>query len=212
MKIPLTKPLFNLAEINAVKKVLASGWVTQGPITAKFERNLEKYINAKHVVVVSNCTNALHLCLLIGSVKPGDEVIVPSLTYIATISAIRYVGAVPVFADIDLKTFTLDPQATSNKITKKTKFILLVHQIGISADLDPLRSIAHKNNLILIEDAAPALGATYKEKMVGQNGKFVAFSFHPRKSITTGEGGAIATEDDEKQRNAELRDARRVSS
>lgn len=193
MKVPLTKPSFSEEEVEEVRKVLRSGWVTQGPKVAEFENKLRAYLHATEVVVVSNCTTALHLSMLVCGVGPGDEVIVPSLTYIATVNAIRYVGATPVFADIDLATYNLDPKDVEGKITKKTKAILTVHQIGLSCDLDPLRNLSKQYKLYLIEDAAPALGATYRDEMVGEKGLLVCFSLHPRKSITTGEGGFIST-------------------
>ncbi len=195
MKVPLTKPSFSEAEIEAVREVLRSGWVTQGPKVAIFESLLRTYLRAKEIVVVSNCTVGLHLCLLVSGIGPGDEVIVPSLTYIATVNSIKYVGAVPVFTDISLSTYNIDPKVIENNISKRTKAILVVHQIGLASDLDPIRSLAKKYNLSLIEDAAPALGATYKKEMIGEKGLLVAFSLHPRKSITTGEGGIIATTD-----------------
>lgn len=195
MNIPLTKPSFSEAEVAAVRQVLQSGWVTQGPKVTEFETKLRDYLKAKETIAVSNCTTGLHLCLIISGIGPPDEVIVPSLTYIATVNSIKYVGATPVFADIDLATYNIDPKDIENKISNRTKAILIVHQIGLACDLDPIRKIAKKHNLRLIEDAAPSLGAEFKEEMIGEKGQLVVFSLHPRKSITTGEGGIIATSD-----------------
>lgn len=193
IKVPLTRPSFSEAEVVEVRKVLRSGWVTQGPKVAEFEKKLREFLQTREIIAVSSCTTALHLCMAVTDIGPGDEVIVPSLTYIATVNAISYVGATPVFADIDLATYNLDPEDVEKKISRRTRAILAVHQIGLAANLESLRKLAKSYKLNLIEDAAPALGATYKKEMVGEKGLLVSFSLHPRKSITTGEGGFIST-------------------
>ena len=193
MKIPLAKPYFTDEEVNAVKKTILSGWVTQGPMVAEFERKFAAYVGAKYAVAVSSCTTALHLAMIVSNIQKNDQVICPSFSFIATANAIRYVGAKPVFSDIDEKTSNLDPLGAENKITKQTKAILLVHQMGLPADIDSFKKICQKNNLKLIEDAACAIGSRYKNKKIGSHSDLVCFSLHPRKIITTGDGGMITT-------------------
>jgi dTDP-4-amino-4,6-dideoxygalactose transaminase len=146
-------------------------------------------------VATSSCTTALHLALLFHDIGPGDEVIVPSFTFIATANAVLYTGAKPVFVDIDPRSHNIDPDAVETAITERTKVIMPVHQLGLAADLDPLATIARRNNIALVEDAAPAIGATYKGRRVGGLGYTACLSFHPRKAITTGEGGMLVTDD-----------------
>lgn len=196
MKIPLSKPYFDDEEVKAVSEVIESGWVMQGKKVEEFERMLANYIGVKYAVLVSSGTAALHLSMLALGISKGDEVIVPSFSFVASANCILYAGAKPVFADIDIKTYNIDPNDIGNKITKKTKAIIVVHQVGLSADMAPILEIAKKNNLTVIEDAACSLGAKYKGKNVGTFGKIACFSFHPRKSITTGEGGLIVTQDE----------------
>jgi perosamine synthetase len=193
-KLPLTRPLIDSAEERAVLRVLRSGWLVQGPVVTEFERVVAAYVGAQHGIATSSCTTALHLALLLLGVGPGDEVIVPSFTFIATANAVRYVGATPVFADVEEDTFTLDPRSVASVITPRTRCIVPVHQLGIAADLDPLAELARGRGLALLEDAAPALGAVYKGRRVGGLGYTACFSFHPRKVITTGEGGMILTD------------------
>lgn len=196
MKIPITKPLLGEEEEKAAGLVLHSGWVVQGPKVAEFERIVANYVGVRHAIATSNCTTALHLALMLCGVGPGDEVIIPSFTFIATANAVRYTGATPVFADIDPRTYNLDPHSAEAGITPRTKAIMPVHQIGLAADMDRINQLARKRGLIVIEDGAPALGATYKGARVGGLGNPTCFSFHPRKVITTGEGGMILTNDD----------------
>ncbi|HEY8734225.1 MAG TPA: DegT/DnrJ/EryC1/StrS family aminotransferase, partial [Puia sp.] len=151
------------------------------------------YTDAKHAVAVSNCTTALHLAMIVSGISAGDEVICPSMSYIATANAIKYVGANPVFAEIDPLNYNLDIQDTAKKITDKTKAILLVHQIGMPADIDAFKELAAKHGLKLIEDAACAAGSSYKGSKIGSHSELVCFSFHPRKVISTGDGGMITT-------------------
>ncbi len=194
--IPITKPFMGEEEKKACFDAIGSGWVSQGVKVKDFEDLISKYVNAKYGIATSSCTTALHIALLSMRIKPGDEVILPSFTFIATANSVLYAGAKPVFVDIDEKTYNIDPKKIEEKITSKTKLILPVHQIGLSANMDELNKIANKYNLKILEDAACSLGSKYKGKMIGSINT-ACFSFHPRKSITTGEGGMIITNDDE---------------
>lgn len=193
--IPLIKPWLTQEEIKEVVEVIKSGWISQGEKVAEFEKAVAKYVGAKYAVATNSCTSALHLSLRISAVKPGDEVICPSFTCMATANAIHHAGAWPVFVDIDEKTYNLDPEKTQKIITKKTKAIMLVHQIGLPAGIDAFKYLSKKYNLILIQDAATSLGAIYKNFRLGGNGGPTCYSFHPRKMITTGEGGMVTTND-----------------
>ncbi len=196
MNIPITKPLLGEEEEKAVIQVLRSGWLVQGPRVAEFERTVAEYVGARHAVATSSCTTALHLTLALCGIGAGDEVIVPSFTFIATANAVRYTGATPVFVDIDPQTYNVSPECIEAAITPQTKAIMPVHQIGLAADLDRINAVARRHGLVIIEDAAPAIGATYKGERVGGLGNPTCFSFHPRKVITTGEGGMIVTDDE----------------
>jgi dTDP-4-amino-4,6-dideoxygalactose transaminase len=195
--IPITKPYLGEEEAQAAAAAIRSGWIAQGPLVARFEEALASRLGVSHVVMTSNCTTALHLALLCSGIGSGDEVIVPSFSFIATANAVLYTGARPVFADIDPRTYNIDSAAIEAAITPRTKAIIPVDQIGLAADLDAVLEIAERYRLRVIEDAAPALGATYRGRPVGAISPVTCFSFHPRKSITTGEGGAIATNDAE---------------
>lgn len=198
MTIPIARPSFGRAEEDAVVEVLRSGWVSQGPRVAEFERRFAEYVGAAHAIAVSSCTTALHLALLAAGVEPGDEVICPSLSFIATANAIVYAGATPVFADIDRATYNLNPESVESSITVRTKAILLVHQIGLPSRIDEMQSIASRHGLILIEDAACAIGSEYRGQRIGRpHTSLACFSFHPRKILTTGEGGMLTTDDAE---------------
>ena len=194
--IPITKPLLGDEEANAAAHAIRSGWIAQGPLVAQFERAIAERLGVAHVIATSNCTTSLHLALLCAGIGPGDEVIVPSFTFIATANAVLYVGARPIFVDIDPRTYNIDPNQIEQAITPRTKAIIPVAQIGLAADLDPILAIADRHGLKVVEDAAPALGATYRGRPIGAISPITCFSFHPRKSITTGEGGAITTNDD----------------
>ena len=196
-QIPITKPYLGEEEIAAVADAIRSGWIAQGPMVAKFERHIAERLGVEHVVATSNCTTSLHIAMICSGVGPGDEVIVPSFTFIATANAVVYAGATPVFVDIDPRTYNMDPERVEAAITPRTKAIVPVDQIGLAAELDPILEIAQRHGLSVIEDAAPALGATYRGRPVGAISPVTCFSFHPRKSITTGEGGAITTNDAE---------------
>ncbi len=193
MRIPLALPYFDASEQEAIAGVITSGWVTQGRVVADFEGGIASYVGAASAVATSSCTTAIHLALVLSGIGEGDEVIVPSLTYIATANPIVYQKAVPVFADIDLLTYNLDAVKVEEKITTRTKAIIVVHQFGLSADLDALFALADQYHLVVIQDGACALGAEYKGRKIGSMGDLVCLSFHPRKIITTGEGGMILT-------------------
>ena len=195
MSVPLTKPLLGAREELAVLDVLRSGWLVQGPRVAEFEAVVAGYVGARYGIATSSCTTALHLALLTHGIGPGDEVILPSFTFIATANAVVYTSATPIFVDIDPRTYNLDPGAVELAVTPRTKAILVVHQLGLAADMDRLTAIARRHALVLIEDAAPAIGATYKGGRVGGLGHPACLSFHPRKVITTGEGGMLLTDD-----------------
>ena len=191
--IPITLPLLGPEEEAAAVAAIRSGWVTQGPKVAEFERAVADYCGAAHAVAVSNCTTALHLALVVAGVGPGDEVICPSMSFIATCNSIRYTGALPVFAEVDPQTYNLDPDAAAAAITPRTKAILIVHQIGLPADIDRFYALAKARGIAIVEDAACAIGSRYRDQPIGSHGDLVCFSFHPRKVITTGEGGMITT-------------------
>lgn len=195
MSVPITQPWLGEPEERAVLSVLRSGWLVQGPKAAEFERDVAAYVGAAHAVATSSCTTALHLALLIHDIGPGDEVIVPSFTFIATANAVAYTGATPVFVDIDPHTYNIDPAAVAAAITPRTKAIMPVHQLGLAADMDALAAIAERHHLVLIEDAAPAIGARYRGRRIGGLGNPTCLSFHPRKAITTGEGGMLLLAD-----------------
>ncbi|MFW5879287.1 MAG: DegT/DnrJ/EryC1/StrS family aminotransferase, partial [bacterium] len=191
--IPIAKPYLDKEEAQAAYDAVLSGWVTQGPRVKQFEEIFAKYVGASYAVAVSSCTTALHLSMIVSGIKEGDEVICPSMTYIATANAIKYTGAKPVFAEIDPTTYNLDIHHVKQLINKKTKAILLVHQIGMPCDIDSFKELAEEKNIILVEDAACAIGSSYKNKKIGSHSDLVCFSFHPRKVITTGDGGMIST-------------------
>lgn len=196
--IPIGKTYFDEDDLNAVSRPLKDGWVLQGKFVKEFEDSFSKFTNAKNSIAVSSCSTALQLVLSTFGLKDGDEVIVPSFTWIATANAVEYTGAKPVFIDIDLATFNIDVNKIEEKITPRTKGIIAVHLFGLCADMDVVKNIAKINNLFVVEDAACALGSYYKGRHCGTFGDYGCFSFHPRKSITTGEGGMITTNDNDK--------------
>ncbi len=185
-------------EKNEVLKVMESQMLTllMGNVVKKFEKEFANYIGVKHAVGVNSGTAALHAAIASLDIGPGDEVIIPPFTFIATASSILHNNAIPVFADIDDKTYTLNPESVKKMITERTKAIIPVHLAGVTADIDPLLEIARENNLFIVEDACQSHGAKYKGKKVGSIGDLGAFSFYPSKNITTGEGGMITTNDD----------------
>ena len=194
--IPIAKPYITEEEAQAAYDTILTGWITQGPKVAEFEEKFAAYVGSTHAVAVSNCTTALHLSMIVAGISNGDEVICPSMSYIATANSITYVGAIPVFAEVN-QFYNLDIDDVKNRITTKTKAILLVHQMGMPADIDVFRNLCDEKGLILIEDAACAIGSEYKGKKIGSHSDLVCFSFHPRKVITTGDGGMISTSNPE---------------
>lgn len=191
--IHFAQPLFGKEEKKEILDALDSGWVTLGPRTREFEENFARYTGAKYAIGVTSCTAALHLSLIAAGVGPGDEVITTIFTFAATVNTIIQVGAKPVLVDIDEKTLNINPGKIEEKITKKTKAIMPMHYGGQSCDMDIIMKIARKYKLIVIEDAATAIGTEFKEKKVGNIGDLTCFSFHPIKNISTGDGGMITT-------------------
>lgn len=191
--IAIAKPYISKEEAEAAYQTILTGWVTQGPRVAEFEEKFAAYTGAKHAVAVSNCTTALHLAMIVAGIGKDDEVICPSMSYIATANSIMYVGAKPVFAEVNPETYNIDVEDAERRITPRTKAILIVHQIGLPADIEAFRRICDKHKLILIEDAACAAGSAFHGKKIGSHSDLVCFSFHPRKVITTGDGGMITT-------------------
>ncbi|MBM9503536.1 DegT/DnrJ/EryC1/StrS family aminotransferase [Actinacidiphila acididurans] len=194
-RIPVMTPWLGEEEAQAAAAAVLSGWVAQGPRVAEFERAFAERVGADHGVAVSSCTTALHLALVTMDLGPGDEVVVPSLSFIATANVVRYVGATPVFADVAADTGNLTAASVDAVRTPRTRAVLAVHQGGVPADVHALRAACADWGVPLIEDAACAIGTTVGGKPVGQGALLAAWSFHPRKLVTTGEGGMITTDD-----------------
>ena len=195
--IPVMRPWLGAEEAAAAAAAVSSGWVAQGPRVAEFEEAFASAIGVSHAVAVSSCTTALHLALVAAGIEPGDEVVVPSLSFIATANAPRYVGATPVFADVDEVTQNLTPAMVEPRLTQRTRAVILVDQAGVPADLDAIRALCEPRGITVIEDAACAVGSVYRGRPVGAGANLAAFSFHPRKLLTTGEGGMLVTPDGE---------------
>jgi perosamine synthetase len=195
MEVPFARPCFSGREAAAIAEAVATGWVSQGPRVQAFEAAFAERVGAADAVATTSCTTALQLALHVTGVGPGDEVIVPSLSFIATANAVWQCGAQPVFADIDPLTYNLDPAAAERAITPATKAIMPVHQVGLPADMDAFLELSERYGIALVEDAACAIGALYKGRPIGSLGPLACFSLHPRKVITTGEGGMIAVQD-----------------
>jgi perosamine synthetase len=193
-KIAISLPQTGEEEWQACREPLMSGWLTQGPKVSQFEQAFAKRHQVKHALAATSCTTALHLILAAMDIGPGDEVIVPAFTWVATANVVLYCGATPVLVDIDRVTYNLDPAQLASKITPNTKAIIVVHLFGMCADIDAIKKAA--SGIPIIEDAACAAGSSYHGRPAGTLGLAAAFSFHPRKSITTGEGGMVTTDND----------------
>ena len=191
--IPVMRPWLGAEEAAAAAEAVSSGWVAQGPRVAEFEQAFASTIGSGHAVAVSSCTAALHLALVVAGVGPGDEVVVPSLSFIATANVARHVGAVPVFADVDEATQNLAPATVEPCLTPRTRAVILVDQAGVPADLDAMQALCEPRRITVVEDAACAVGSFYEGRPVGARAELAAFSFHPRKLLTTGEGGMLVT-------------------
>ncbi len=194
--IPLMVPDIRQEDIDAVAEVLRSGMLVQGQKVEELENGITKYLGVKHAVAASSGTATLHMALLASGIGRGDEVIVPAFSFIATANVVELVGAKPVFVDIDIKTFNIDVSLIESVITQNTRAIIPVHEFGLACDIEAVCEIAQKHNLIVIEDAACALGATSDGKFAGTFGHIGSFSFHPRKAVTSGEGGILVTNDE----------------
>lgn len=193
MTIPITKAVFDETDLAMIQEPLRSGWVVQGKFVKQFEDLFSAMTSAPHSVATSSCTTALHIAVAALGLEPGDEVLVPAFTWIATPNCVEYMGARPIFVDVDLRTFNIDVDQIERHITPRTKGIIPVHLFGLSADMTPIMEIAARHRLWVVEDAACGFDTWYKGKHVGTFGEFGAFSFHPRKAITTGEGGMLTT-------------------
>lgn len=192
--IPIARPSIGEEEWQAVREPLMSGWLTQGPKVKEFENLFAKRHQVKHALATTSCTTALHLALAALDIGPGDEVLVPAFTWVATANTVLLCGAKPVFVDVDPITFNIDPRDIARRLTPKTKAIIPVHLFGLCADIDAIKEVAP--DLAIIEDAACAAGSGYKGRPAGSLGDLGCFSFHPRKSVTTGEGGMVSTNND----------------
>jgi len=202
--LPFSRPSISRAAIDEVVACLESGWITTGPRVAQFTENLKEYLGAPHVLPIASATAGLHIALLALNFQPGDEVITTPLTFAATLNMIVLAGAKPVLVDIDPATLNMDMNRLQDAVTDKTRLIMPVHFAGLPVDLDPLYQLAEQRGIRVIEDAAHAIGTEYKGKRIGSFGDTQVFSFHPNKNMTTGEGGCIATRDDELARKMGL--------
>jgi perosamine synthetase len=195
MQVPFAKPYLKGHEGAAVAEAVASGWVSQGPRVREFERRFAERVGAADAIAVTSCTTALQLALYVTGIGPGDEVIVPTMSFIASANAVWQCGGTPVLVDVDAATYNIDPALIEAAITARTKAIMPVHQMGLPADMDPITEIAERHGLAIVEDAACAVGASYKGRPIGSSANLACFSLHPRKVITTGEGGMITVQD-----------------
>jgi dTDP-4-amino-4,6-dideoxygalactose transaminase len=196
-RINVMKPWLGEEEIAAVSAAILSGWIAQGPRVAEFEKAFAEHQQAHRAVAVSSCTTALHLAMVVAGVGPGDEVVIPSFSFVATTNCVRYVGATPVFADVDATTGNLTAATVEPVLTARTKAVIGVDQGGVPLDLEPLRTLLDPRGIVLVEDAACAAGSTYRGRPVGAGAQVCTWSFHPRKILTTGEGGMLTTSRDD---------------
>ncbi len=192
-RIPITTPFFDAADGEALLKPLETGWVVQGPYVAAFETSFSEFTGSPYSIATTSCTTALHVALVALGIGPGDEVLVPAFTYVASANAVEYAHAQPVFCDVDPDTFNIDGTDLERRRSPRTRAIMPVHLFGLSADMEPILAFAKTHGLKVVEDAACALGSIYRGCHVGTFGDAGCFSFHPRKAITTGEGGMITT-------------------
>ncbi len=204
MQVPLTAPIIGEAEERAVVEVLRSGWLVQGQRVAEFERRVADYCGAAHAIATTSCTTALQLALELLSLQPGDEVIAPSFTFVASVNAILHAGATPRIVDVEPATWNIDVHAAESAINRRTRAIMPVDQFGLAADLDAVNRLARTHGLRVVEDAAPALGAAIDRRRVGSISEMTCFSFHPRKTITSAEGGMLLTNSSETAERARL--------
>jgi dTDP-4-amino-4,6-dideoxygalactose transaminase len=207
--IPVARPTIGEAELGAVERPLRSGWLTQGPEVAAFEREFAEFVGAPYACAVSNCTTALHLALRVLDVKPGDEVVTVSHSFIATANAVRYCGAVPVFADVQPDTYNIDPERIAPLVTRQTRALLVVHQLGMPCDMEAILLVAQAAGIPVVEDAACAAGSELRvadewHRIGRPHGDVACFSFHPRKVLTTGDGGMLTTRSAEWDRRFRL--------
>ena len=192
-RINVMKPWLGEEEARALAEVVASGWVAQGPKVKEFEAAFAAAQGVRHAVATSNCTTALHLALVVAGIGPGDDVVVPSLSFIATANAVTYVGARPVFCDVDPATGNVTAETIHAALTLDTRAVIVVDQGGVPLDMDPIRELCDRHEITVVEDAACAVGSTYKDRPVGARADVAVWSFHPRKILTTGEGGMLTT-------------------
>jgi dTDP-4-amino-4,6-dideoxygalactose transaminase len=202
--LPFGRPCLDDEEINGVVEVLQSRWIGTGPKAVQFEKFFAEYVHSRHASAVNSCTAALHLSLIAAGIGPGDEVITSPLTFAATANVVVHVGAKPVFADIDPFTLNIDPRNIEKAINRDTKAIIPVHYGGLPCDMDAIMALAKRNNLIIVEDAAHAVGGRYKGQMIGSLGNLTCFSFYANKNLTTAEGGMVTTESDELAEKIEI--------